>query len=174
MEELMYPIGRFALGDELTSEDRTTLIDQIAQMPTSMRGALSGLTDDQLDTRYREEGWTLRQVVHHVADSHIGGYVRFKWAATEQNPMIKPYGEPEWAELADGKSAPIDISLDLLDTLHARWVLYLRSLGPDDFLRPVRHPEWGEWTVDNVLGLYAWHGLHHVAHVTELRDRKGW
>ncbi len=174
MENLRYPIGRPEFRDGLTSEDRSELIDRIALAPSSMREAVAGLTDEQLDTPYREGGWTVRQVVHHVADSHINAYVRFKWAATEDNPTIKAYDQPRWAELADATSAPLEVSLDLLDALHRRWVAYLKSLGPSDFQRPITHAESGEWTVDWLLQLYAWHGRHHVAHVTELRRREGW
>ena len=174
MEDLRYPIGRFEPKEGSTGEERSELIDQIANAPRNMREAVAGLTEEQLDTPYREGGWTVRQVVHHLADSSINGYVRFKWAATEENPTIRVYDGPVWAELADARSAPLEVSLDLLDTLHRRWVVFLQSLGPDDFQRPVTHPEWGEWTIDGLLQLYAWHGPHHVAHVTELRRSEGW
>ncbi len=174
MEDLRYPIGRLELRDGLTMEDRSALIDQIAQAPVRMREAVAGLTDEQLNTPYREGGWTVRQVIHHLADSSVNGYVRFKWAATEENPTLKAYDGPRWAELADGSSAPLDVSLALLETLHRRWIVFLKSLSPSDFQRPITHPESGEWAVDGLLQLYAWHGLHHVAHVTELRRRKGW
>lgn len=174
MEDSRYPIGQFEVKEASTDAERSVLIDQIEQAPAQMRAAVTGLTDEQLDTPYREDGWTVRQVVHHVADSHINGYVRFKWAATEEHPTLKHYGGPPWAELADGKSAPVDLSLDLLDTLHRRWVVFLRSLDPDEFQRPITHPESGQWTVDGLLQLYAWHGRHHVAHVTELRRREDW
>lgn len=174
MDDLRYPIGQFAPKEGSTGTERSALIDQIAQAPGRMREAVTGLTDEQLDTPYREGGWTVRQVVHHMADSHTNGYVRFKWAATEKNPTLKAYDGPAWAELVDGKSARVDVSLDLLDTLHRRWVVYLQSLGPDDFQRTITHPESGPFTVDGLLQLYAWHGRHHVAHVTGLRRREGW
>ena len=174
MEDLRYPIGRFEPKERSTGEERSEFIDQIAEAPAQMREAVRGLSDDQLDTPYREGGWTVRQVVHHLADSSINGYVRFKLATTEENLTIKTYDGVRWAELADGKSGPLDMSLGLLDTLHHRWVVFLRSLGPDEFQRPVTHPDWGELSVDVLLQLYAWHGPHHVAHVTELRRREGW
>ena len=173
MEDLRYPIGRLELKERLTDAERSELIDQIAETPVQMREAVRGLDDTQLDTAYREGGWTVRQVVHHVADSSLAGYVRFKWAATEDHPTLKPYDGDSWAELGD-VSAPVDISLDLLETLHRRWAIYLRELRPEDFQRPIVHPESGEWTVDGLLELYAWHGRHHVAHVTGLRSREGW
>ena len=151
MEDLRYPIGEFELRDGITEQDRSALIGQIEDTPALMREAVAGLTDEQLDTPYREGGWTVRQVVHHVADSHINGYIRFRWAATEDNPTLKPYDGDRSAELADGKAAPPEVSLDLLDALHRRWTLYLRSLGPDDLARRIEHPESGPWTVDGLL-----------------------
>jgi uncharacterized damage-inducible protein DinB len=140
-----------------------------------LRAAVTGLTDAQLDTPYRPGGWTVRQVVHHVPDSHMNAYTRFKLALTEDVPTIKPYDEAKWAELDDSKSKMVEHSLALLEALHARWVFLLERLKPADFDRKLNHPEWdAPMTLDMLLALYAWHGKHHVAHVTELRKRSGW
>ena len=139
-----------------------------------MRAAVNGLSKEQLDTPYREGGWTVRQVVHHVPDSHLNAYTRFKLALTENEPTIKPYAEDRWAELADTRSTPIETSLMLLDSLHDRWVRLLRSLQPEDWKKSFRHPELGLVSLEKNLSLYAWHGRHHVAHVTELRKRMAW
>ena len=174
MSDLRYPIGRFQPVTSLTQAERVTCIEQIAAAPEGLRRAVQGLDDRQLDTPYRPGGWTVRQVVHHVPDSHLNAYTRFKLACTEESPAIKTYDEARWAELAEARTAPIDVSLDLLTLLHRRWVLFLRTLGPADFARTVRHPEWGAPTVDFLLAQYAWHGRHHTAHITSLRDRMGW
>ena len=174
MSDLHYPIGRFEPVTSLAPAQRVTCIDQIAAAPDGLRRAVTGLDDRQLDTPYRPGGWTVRQVVHHVPDSHLNAYTRFKLACTEESPAIKTYEEARWAELPEARTAPIDVSLDLLTALHRRWVLFLRLLGPDDFARTVRHPEWGSPTVDFLLAQYAWHGRHHTAHITALRDRMGW
>jgi len=139
-----------------------------------LRAALSGLSEEQLATPYRPGGWTLRQLAHHVPDSHMNSYVRFRLALTEDEPTIKPYLEDKWAELSDAQSAPVELSLSLLDALHARWILLLRSIADDGWQRTFRHPELGLMTLEKNLALYAWHGRHHVAHVTSLRERKGW
>ena len=140
-----------------------------------MRAAVSGLTDAQLDTPYRPGGWTVRQVVHHVPDSHVNAYIRLKLALTEHAPTIKPYDEAKWAELDDGKSKLVEHSLALLDALHARWVFLLERMSPSDFDRKVNHPEWDTpMSLDHLLALYSWHGKHHVAHITSLRERSGW
>ena len=174
MSDLRYPIGRFQPVTSLTPAERVACIEQIAAAPEGLRRAVQGLDDRQLDTPYRPGGWTVRQVVHHVPDSHLNAYTRFKLACTEESPAIKTYDEARWAELAEARTAPIDVSLDLLTLLHRRWVLFLRILGPADFARTVRHPEWGAPTVDFLLAQYAWHGRHHTAHITSLRDRMGW
>jgi len=175
MEELRYPIGPLALKREpLTSDERSALIGSIEAHPTRMRAAVDGLTDEQLDTPYREGGWTSRQVVHHVVDSHVNAYVRFKLALTEDNPTIGTYEEQLWAELPDAKSAPVEGSLAILEALHPRWVACLEHLAPDDFRRPLHHPEIGDTQVDVLLEIYGWHGPHHEAHVTSLRKRMGW
>lgn len=170
-----YPIGRLeTVGRPLSPEERTRRIDLIEAHPERMRAAVEGLTDEQLDTPYRDGGWTVRQVVHHVVDSHLNAYVRFKLAVTEDAPTIGTYEEKEWAELPDAKDAPVEGSLEILEALHRRWVSFLRALEPEDFRRPVRHPEIGELTVDVLLEIYGWHGPHHEAHVTTLRAREGW
>lgn len=175
MDDLRYPIGEFNYAGALTEEDRETCIVRIAAAPSKLRAAVKGLSDTQLDTPYRHGGWTVRQVAHHVPDSHLNAYMRFRLALTEPNPSIRPYDEARWAELPDARSAPIDISLALLDALHARWVLLLRQLGTDDWARTYYHPEQRRtFTLEEVLGLYAWHGEHHVAHVTRLREKMKW
>ncbi len=169
-----YPIGKYTPPQEATPALRQQAISAIAEAPAKLRAAVKGLNDEQLNTPYREGGWTVRQVAHHVPDSHMNAYVRFRLALTEQEPTIKPYEEARWAELVDAKSAPVDVSLALLDSLHDRWVRLLHSLKPEDFARTFRHPDHGVRTVDWLLFLYAWHGRHHTAHVTELRKQKGW
>ena len=169
-----YPIGKYTPPQEATPVLREQAISAIAEAPGKLRAAVKGLNEAQLNTPYREGGWTVRQVVHHVPDSHMNAYVRFRLALTEQEPTIKPYEEARWAELADAQSGPIDVSLALLDSLHDRWVRLLHSLKIDDFRRTFRHPEQGVRTVDWLLFLYAWHGRHHTAHVTELRKQKSW
>jgi len=150
------------------------MIDDISVVPIQMGDAVHGLTPAQLDTPYREGGWTLRQVVHHVPDSHLNAYIRFKLALTEETPTIKAYDETKWAELPDTHDTPVKTSLMMLDALHDRWVRLLRSMKPDDFERKLNHPENGMMTLDAVLGLYAWHGRHHTAHITSTRQRLGW
>jgi len=172
--DLRYPIGKFDLKGEATDAQRPALIQQIADTPANLRAAVKGLNEQQLDTPYRPGGWTVRQVVHHVPDSHLNSYVRFKLAVTEQQPTIKPYEQALWAELVDARTAPIETSLLLLEALHQRWVMFLQSLKPADFARTLLHPENGVMKVDTLLRLYAWHGRHHVAHITSLRERMGW
>jgi uncharacterized damage-inducible protein DinB len=173
--DLRYPVGKFVRPKSLTATERKTAIEAIAKTPAAMRAAVAGLTDAQLDTPYRLGGWTVRQVVHHVPDSHLNAYTRFKLALTEDVPTIKPYDEAKWAELPDGKSKLVEHSLALLDALHARWVFLLERLKPAEFERAVNHPEWETpMSLDDLLALYAWHGKHHVAHITSLRERSGW
>jgi uncharacterized damage-inducible protein DinB len=175
MTDLRFPIGKFERRDELTPEERRARIDEIAAAPARLREAVAGLTDEQLDTPYREGGWTVRQVIHHLPDSHLNAYTRLKLALTEDDPTIRPYDEALWAGLADSRQTPVDVSLTLLESLHARWVTLLRSLSAEDFRRTFRHPEHGGGlTIDWLCALYAWHGRHHVAHVTSLREREGW
>jgi uncharacterized damage-inducible protein DinB len=175
MTDLRYPIGEFERRDELNADERRTMIDTIAAAPARMREAVSGLSEAQLDTPYRDGGWTVRQVIHHVPDSHLNAYIRLKLALTENDPAIRPYDEGLWAELADSKETPVEVSLTLLESLHARWVTLLRSLQESDFRRTLRHPEHsGILTVDWLISMYAWHSRHHVGHVTALRERSGW
>lgn len=173
-DELRYPIGKFALDGELTPERREQWIDQIGAAPAQLRDAVQGLTPEQLDAPYRPEGWTVRQVVHHLPDSHLNSYVRFRLALTEDEPTIKPYDQEQWARLSDARTAPVEISLVLLESLHRRWALLLRSLTPVDFARRFRHPELGIVTLERNLALYAWHGRHHIAQINSLRRRRGW
>jgi uncharacterized damage-inducible protein DinB len=174
MSDLRYPLGRFSMEKEPTEEEREQFIDQIAETPSRLRRAVEGLSVEQLETEYRPGGWTVRQVVHHVPDSHLNSYVRFKLALTEEEPVIKPYEEDRWARLEDSRLTPVETSLDLLDALHERWVTLLRSLAPEDFKRTFRHPDLGTVSLNKNVGLYAWHGRHHVAHITSLRERMGW
>jgi uncharacterized damage-inducible protein DinB len=174
MEDMRFPVGKFHYDGPLTPEQQKSFLEAIAQTPAQLRAAIKGLSDSQLDTPYRPEGWTVRQVVHHVPDSHLNAYVRFKLALTEEDPTIKPYAEDRWAELADTKATPVEVSLTLTDSLHDRWVRLLRSLAPEQWKRTFRHPEMGPMTLEKTLALYAWHGRHHVAHITELRKRMSW
>jgi hypothetical protein len=169
-----YPIGKFETPKEVTPARRQQAIEEVASTPAKMRAAVKGLNDAQLDTPYRQGGWTVRQVVHHVPDSHLNAYVRLKLALTEEKPTIKPYDQEAWAKLADSKSTPIEVSLTLLNTVHDRWDRIWRSLRPEQFARPLIHPESGERNVDWLLFLYEWHGKHHAAHITELRKQKAW
>lgn len=171
--DLRYPVGKFERVETLTPDQRRAHIDAIEAAPACLAAAVAGLSPAQLDTPYRPGGWTVRQVAHHVPDSHMNAYIRFKLALTEDEPTIKPYFEDRWAELADAK-APIEPSLALLENLHKRWVPLLRSLKPGDWSRKMRHPELGTLTLDLTLAIYGWHGRHHVAHITRLRERNGW
>ena len=174
MSDLRFPIGKFSYDGVLTENQKQAFLNEVAQTPVNLRAAVQGLSNPQLDTPYRPEGWTVRQVVHHVPDSHLNAYVRFKLALTEDEPTIKPYAEDRWANLADNKSTPIEVSLTMLDSLHDRWVRLLREMTPEEWKRKFRHPERGVMTLEETLALYAWHGRHHVAHVTHLRQREGW
>jgi uncharacterized damage-inducible protein DinB len=181
MEDLSYPIGKFPEWGpsdkqelEITGARRNQFIDDIATAPAALRAAVSGLSNEQLDTPYRPGGWTVRQVVHHLPDSHMHAYIRFKLALTEDEPTIKPYNQQLWAELSDAKTADIEMSLKLFEGLHQRWVRLLRSMKPEDFQRKFIHPESGVNVLDRTLQMYAWHGKHHVAHITSLRKRMGW
>lgn len=174
MNDLRYPIGKFSFSGPTSEAQRRQLIDDIAQAPVALRSAIAGLNPEQIETPYRDGGWTVRQVVHHVPESHMNAYIRFKLALTEDEPTIKPYMEDRWAKTEDVEETPLEVSLVLLDSLHDRWVRLLRSLKPDDWKRSFRHPELGAVSLEKNLALYAWHGKHHVAHVTELRKRMGW
>src|SRR5579864_6299614 len=172
--DLRYPVGKFKFPDAVSTADRTKFIEQIAQTPARLREAVAGLSDEQLETPYRPDGWTVRQVVHHVPDSHLNSYCRFKLALTEDQPAIKAYAEDLWAELPDGRGGPVEVSLRLLECLHSRWVALLRSLTEDQWKRTFRHPDLGLVRLDQNAALYAWHGRHHEAHITSLRERMGW
>jgi hypothetical protein len=169
-----FPIGRFAYDGPPTQDRRMTFIEDIEKAPRALRAAVEGLSPQQVETPYREGGWTVRQVVHHVPESHMNAYIRFKLALTEDEPTIKPYEQQLWAELGDVQDTPIEVSLALMDPLHDRWVRLLRSMNADDWKRNFRHPELGVVPLEKNLALYAWHSRHHVAHITELRARRGW
>ena len=169
-----YPIGKFAPPKNFSAADRNASIGTIADAPAALRAAVKGLSDQQLDTPYRDGGWTVRQVVHHVPDSHMNAFIRFKLAMTEENPAIKTYEEQLWADLPDVRDTPIEVSLSLLESLHKRWVILLRGMKESDYSRAFKHPQWDLITLDRTLALYAWHSRHHVAHITELWKAKGW
>jgi hypothetical protein len=169
-----YPIGKFQAPIEATPALRQQAIEVIAGAPAKLRAAVEGLSPAQLDTPYREGGWTVRQVVHHVPDSHLNGYVRLRLALTEEQPTVRPYEEALWAKLPDAENGPIEMSLTLLEVLHERWVRLWRALTPEQFARVLVHPDHGPLTVDWLAFCYAWHGRHHTAHITELRKQKGW
>lgn len=174
MDDLRYPVGKFSYSDPASETDLHLWLSQIAETPALLRDAVRGLSAAQLDTPYRPDGWTVRQVVHHVADSHMNSYVRCRLALTEDEPLIKPYREDLWAQLNDAQSAPVELSLDLLDSLHKRWMLLLNNLGPADLARTFRHPAMGLVTLEKNVALYAWHGRHHMAHITSLKSRMSW
>jgi uncharacterized damage-inducible protein DinB len=174
MDDLRYPIGKFQYSGSASDANIRIWISQIAETPARLRDAVRGFSAEQLDTPYRPEGWTVRQVVHHVPDSHMNSYVRFRLALTEDEPTIKPYHEDRWAQLNDAQSAPVELSLDLLDSLHQRWTLLLNQLGKDELARTFRHPEMGLVTLERNVALYAWHGRHHVAQITSLASRMNW
>jgi uncharacterized damage-inducible protein DinB len=175
MEDPRYPVGKFeGPKTPLGGADRELLIRQIEEVPARLRDAVAGLSPQQLETPYREGGWTLRQVAHHLPDSHVNAYVRFRLALTESEPTIKTYAEDLWAELPDSRTAPVEISLALMDAIHRRWTLMLRALDDEQWARTFRHPDLGLMNLDRTLALYAWHGRHHVAHITSLRQRMGW
>lgn len=173
MEDLQYPIGQFSPAEPVTQVQVNAWIDDIAELPACLRRSVAALTDEQLDTPYRPDGWTVRQVVHHIADSHMNSVVRFKWALTEDRPMIKAYDEQRWAELPDCRE-PVAPSLDLLDALHGRWASLLRGLDWPQLQREFVHPDSGPATLAVTVGSYAWHGRHHLAHVDRLIERQGW
>jgi uncharacterized damage-inducible protein DinB len=168
MSDLRYPIGPHTFDPDVTPDKRRTCIRQIADAPAALRAAVARLDDRQIETPYRPGGWTIRQVVHHVPESHMNAYIRFKLALTEDNPTIKPYDEAAWATVADTARTPLVVSLRLLEALHERWVILLESMEADDFCRRLLHPERGPMTLDMMLQLYAWHGRHHTAHVRSL------
>ncbi len=173
MPDERYPIGRHVPVSSLSPAQRAECITQIAAQPGLLRRAVQGLDEGQLDTPYRDGGWTVRQVVHHVPDSHMHAYLRCKFLLTEEQPTIKPYDQATWARTPETRG-PVEVSLTLLDALHKRWVLLLEGVRPADFARTLNHPENGIMTLDAVVAMYAWHGRHHTAHVAGLRERTGW
>lgn len=172
LEKLKYPIGKYKAPSNIDSAQMTEWVSKIESFPARLREATEGLTEEQLDTRYRPEGWTLRQVVHHLADSHINAYTRYKLAMTEKRPIIKPYYEDRWAELPEAKNAPIEISLKLLEGVHGRWATALRSLSEEDGKRRLIHPDAdNDYVIDSMIGMYVWHGNHHLGHILETKKR---
>lgn len=174
MTDPRYPIGKFQFAGSTTETRRSQLINQIAQAPAALRASVQGLSSEQIETPYRDGGWTVRQVVHHVPESHMNAYIRFKLALTEDDPVIKSYMEDRWAMTQEVAGTPLETSLVLLESLHDRWVHLLRSLQPVGWKRTFRHPELGTVSLEKNLALYAWHGQHHSAHIMELRRRMGW
>jgi uncharacterized damage-inducible protein DinB len=174
MTDLRFPIGQFDRNFEVSPSVRAERITTIAELPSRVVEAVAGLTDEQIDTPYRPDGWTVRQTVHHIADSHANSLIRFKLALTEDEPpTIRPYPEDRWAELDDSR-LPVEVSLKMIEALHTRWLTLLNSMSESDFQKKFIHPVTGEWTLDGALALYAWHSRHHTAHITSLRERKGW
>ena len=169
-----YPVGRLEKGPPLAAAERASMIDTVASLPRSIRAAVHGLSDAQLDTPYRDGGWTVRQVVHHVADSHMNAAVRFRLALTEESPTIRPYDEGAWAELPDARTLALAPSLQLLEGLHARWVHLLRGMTDGQYARTLIHPVNGQLSLSDMLRVYEWHCRHHVAHITRLRERMRW
>ncbi len=174
MSDPRYPIGPFEPRQQLTAEERRVMIEQIAATPARMRAAIAGLDGAQLDTPYRDGGWTVRQVIHHVPDSHMNAFIRLKLALTEEQPTIKPYDEAAWAKLPDATETPIEVSMTILESVHARWTGLMRAMAEEDFRRTLVHPDHGVMTVDWLVSMYAWHGRHHVGHITSLRERLRW
>ncbi len=172
-EDLRFPLGEFDKNIAVTPESRNKFIQTISDLPEKLEAATGDLSDEQLDTPYRPEGWTVRRTIHHVADSHLNAYTRFKLAMTEDAPTIRPYYEDRWAELADSEM-PIDVSMKIIEGIHARWANLLHSMTDEDFKKRLIHPDSGEWTLEKMLGLYDWHSRHHTAHITKLRERKSW
>ena len=173
-EDLRYPIGKFEPIQPITDSTVSKWIDAIEVLPGDLHQTVADLSDAQLDTQYRPEGWTIRQVVHHLVDSHLNAYVRCKWALTEDLPAIKTYHEDRWADLVDYRETPVKVSLDLLQALHLRWIILLRGLSVDQLRRKFQHPEWGDVDIRMTTGIYAWHGRHHLAHITTTINRFGW
>lgn len=173
--DFRFPIGTFEHAEDITLEQREAWIRDIAELPLLLKQAVQGLTEEQLRTPYREGGWSVKQVVHHVADSHMNSYIRFKLALTEENPTIRPYYEDRWAELSDSDLEPVETSLQLLDSLHRRWVRLLTSMTDEQFALTFYHPGSQETVrLDTNVGVYSWHGRHHLAHITSLKERMNW
>ncbi len=175
LEQLKYPIGKYAPPNPITPEHHYAWIQELVLAPGRFREAARAMSETQLDTPYREGGWTVRQLLHHVPDSHMNAYIRFKWTLTEEKPTIKAYHEDRWAKLEDSRVVPVELSLSLLESLHNRWVALLKVLTPEDFKKLYVHPQYGtEFSLERVLGLYAWHGKHHLAHIVNLKERMKW
>jgi uncharacterized damage-inducible protein DinB len=176
MDDPRYPIGKFNVtpADPISQQQIESAIDDIAALPAQLRAVVSALSAEQLDTPYRDGGWTVRQTVHHIADSHMNSFIRFRLALTEDKPTIKPYNEKDWAELVDARTADAELSLSLTEALHSRWIVMLRAMSSDDFHRVFVHPDYGERRLNWSTLLYAWHGKHHLAHIARLCDRMGW
>ncbi len=175
LEQLKYPIGKHVIPEQITVDDRERFIRDLELLPEQIKSAVINLNTEQLDTPYRPQGWTIRQVVHHLPDSHLNSYIRFKWTLTEDQPLIKAYDEKSWAELPDSENAPIEISLSLLQAIHTRWVWLLRNLRHEDWNKSFKHPESNKLiSLDVNLSLYSWHGKHHLAHIRSLIDRQNW
>ena len=173
--DLRYPIGKFQLPENINADALTAYVQRINAAPQNLRDAVDGLSEAQLDTPYRPEGWTVRQVVHHIPDSHLSGYIRFNWALTEENPTIKAYDEQSWAALPYQQEVPHEVSMQLLESLHARWVVLLESLDEKQWNKTFVHPEDGQtYSLKVAVALYAWHGDHHIAHISSLRKKMGW
>lgn len=173
-EDLRFPVGQFQPPEQITRAMRSKFIRTIEQLSPNLKDAVDSLTDEQLDTAYRPEGWTVRQVVHHIADSHLNSFCRFKLGLSENSPIIKTYDEAMWAEMADARDAPIELSLSIIDGLHARWTRLLNSMSDEDFEKKINHPERGAMNLGELLALYDWHSRHHTAHITKLRERNNW
>ncbi|WP_455674964.1 YfiT family bacillithiol transferase [Pradoshia sp.] len=171
--DLRYPVGTFQFEGEMNSEVISEWIKEMEELPGLLRETVKDLDEHQLNTAYRPDGWTVRQVIHHLADSHMNAYIRLKLALTEDSPVIKTYDETKWAELIDYQ-LPVESSLMLLAGLHARWTELLRHLSSSDLKKTFTHPDLGEVLIDKNIGMYAWHGRHHLAHITSLCERKGW
>lgn len=173
IEKLKYPIGKFDCPLDASQQKVSDWISIIEHLPNRLRNLVDNFDQKQLDTPYRPEGWTVRQVIHHIPDSHINAYIRFKWALTEENPLIKAYHEGLWAELPDSRG-PVEPSLNMLESLHEKWVYLLKGMTPEKLNRTYMHPVSGENILKNVIGMYAWHGNHHFTHIQNLAKREGW
>jgi len=174
MSDPRFPIGKPEFRTDLTAADRKALVDRIEATPAALNAAIEGLDQSQLDTPYRDGGWTVQQLVHHVFDSHCNAFIRFRLALTEDHPRITAYDQAAWAELADATAVPVSVSAQLIEGLHQRWVAMLHAFDESDWSRTLDHPENGDMSLDDMLQMYAWHGDHHVRHITALREAKGW
>jgi hypothetical protein len=172
MPDLRYPVGEFQYAGPAPEDERRKWVLEIAEAPAKLRSAVHGLSPEQLDTPYRTGGWTARQVVHHLADAHMNAYVRFRLTLTELEPVVKPYQEALWAELSDARTAPVELSMQLMDSMHSRWVMLLQSFRAEDWQRVYRHPEMGVVSLEMATAMYAWHGRHHIAHILSIKSNK--